>query len=217
MLMKSKIDWPSWCGLSLISVTLVLFLYSFLSPSYILDSIALQPFKTVLPGSGQIVTICENCSLIVRRPVTLRPGGSGTVGLEMQFGDLAAGSMGQINPKEYHLVAESRLEVPGMQVLPPDLTSRGLPDSGNLSFFWELNPHQEGNFQGNLWLFLNLVPANGDELERLPVLARSIDIHVASILGMQINLARWVGAGGIIIGLLTILASKFLASLHKPE
>jgi hypothetical protein len=215
--MKSKIDWPSWFGLSLISVTLVLFLYTFIPPSYIQDTIILQPFKTVLPGSGQVVTVCEGCSLIVRRPVTLRPGGSGIVGLEMHFGDLAAGSMGQINPQEIHLVAETSLEVPGMQISPPDLTSRGLPDSGILSFSWQLYPPIEGNFQGNLWLFLNLVPANGDELERLPVMARSIEIHVASILGMPVTIARWVGAGGIIVGLLTILASKFLASLRKAE
>jgi hypothetical protein len=213
--MKSKIDWPSWWGLSLISVTLVLFLYTFISPSYILETVTLQPFKTVLPGSGQVVTVCEDCTLIIRRPITLRPGGSGTVGLEIRFGELNSGSTSQINPQDYQLVAETRLEVPGVQISPPDLTSRGVPDSGVLSFSWQLNPHQEGNFQGNLWLFLNLVPVSGDELERLPVLARSIDIHVASILGMPVTLARWVGAGGIIVGLLTILASKFLASLRK--
>jgi hypothetical protein len=96
----------------------------------------------------------------------------------------------------YNLVAEARLAMPGVRIDPAGLTSEPMRPGQAVSFSWNITPQHPGNYRGNLWLYMNLVPRQGGLSERIPLLAPPVEINVFSILGLPAGVIRWIAAFG---------------------
>lgn len=67
-----------------------------------------------------------------------------------------------------------------------------------VTFIWQVAVQHEGNLQGRMWFFWN-VTIDGKE-ERLPVLARPVELSVDAILGLPVWVVQIFAAGGVIGG-----------------
>ncbi|HSV85879.1 MAG TPA: hypothetical protein VLH85_04850, partial [Levilinea sp.] len=74
----------------------------------------------------------------------------------------------------HNLVLEARLDLAGMQIAPQASISEPLRRGQALTFYWSISPSQPGTYRGNLWVYLNLVPKGGGELERIALVANRL-------------------------------------------
>lgn len=95
--------------------------------------------------------------------------------------------------ENYYLNVESRLDIVGMDVLPQGVVSTALIKGKNLVFAWSLSPRQAGSFSGTVWLYLNLIPKNGDPIQKELLLAKPINIKGVTVFGLPATTARWAG------------------------
>ena len=103
--------------------------------------------------------------------------------------------------EEYNVIAEARLDLSLADVRPADTVSTALVEGGGATFYWEVNPREDGVLRGTVWLYLRLVPKAGGEEARQPVSAQLIEISSKSVLGRTGSQARVVGIVGVIVGL----------------
>lgn len=103
--------------------------------------------------------------------------------------------------EEYHVIVEARLDLPLADVRPADIVSTALAEGGVATFYWDVNPREEGELRGTVWLYLRLVPQAGGEEMRQPVSAQLIGIRSKSVLGRTGSQARAVGVVGSLVGL----------------
>jgi hypothetical protein len=103
--------------------------------------------------------------------------------------------------RSHNLVLESRLDMAGMQVSPQAAISETLRPGQDLDFYWSISPTQVGTIRGNLWVYLNIVPKGGGEIDRRALVAYRMEIEARSVLGFPANIARWGGAAGTLLGL----------------
>ncbi|MEN4041794.1 MAG: hypothetical protein ROW39_05575 [Anaerolineaceae bacterium] len=102
----------------------------------------------------------------------------------------------------HNLVLEARLDLAGMQVAPHTSISEPLRRGQALTFYWSISPSQPGIYRGTLWVYLNLAPKGGGELERVALVAHRLEIEGRSVLGLPAWLARWGAAIGAVLGFL---------------
>jgi hypothetical protein len=103
--------------------------------------------------------------------------------------------------EEYNIIVEARLDLPFADVRPADVVSTALEEGGAATFYWDVNPREDGKLRGTVWLYLRLVPKAGGGETRQPVFAQLIGINSKSILGRTGSQARVVGVVGLIVGL----------------
>ena len=103
--------------------------------------------------------------------------------------------------EEYNVIVEARLDLPFADVRPAEVVSTALTEGGAATFYWDVNPHEEGELRGTVWLYLRLVPKAGGEETRQPVSAQLIGISSKSVLGRTGSQARAAGVVGLIVGL----------------
>lgn len=102
----------------------------------------------------------------------------------------------------YHLVAEARLDLPSMDVRPQGGISEAMQPGRPVRFSWSLSPARAGVYRGTLWVYLNLAPKGGGEVERQALLALPVEIRGRSaIFGLPVRALRWAGAAGVAFGL----------------
>jgi hypothetical protein len=186
---------------------------------------ALQP---TIPPSGKPpkAILYENRQLAVEWPSILRVGDGALLRLS-----LTVDNEGKITPTviiqdnqitgepvqipnlydTHHILAEARLDIAGLQVAPQGSVQEPMLPGQPLTFYWSLNAPSPGNYRGTLWLFLELIPKNGGQIERLPLLARQIDLEARSFLGLPVNVARWAGFVGAVAGV--VLGFPFIQTL----
>jgi hypothetical protein len=104
-----------------------------------------------------------------------------------------------------NLVLEVRLDMAGLQVTPQATISEPLRPGQTLSFSWSISPVQASVYRGNLWVYLNIVPKGGGDIDRRALVAYRMEIEARSILGLPVNVARWGGAAGSVLGLVLCL------------
>jgi hypothetical protein len=103
--------------------------------------------------------------------------------------------------EQYRVIAEARLDLPFADVRPADIVSMALGEGGAATFYWDVNPREEGELRGTVWLYLRLVPKAGGDETRQPVSAQLIGIRSKSVLGRTGSQARALGVIGVIVGL----------------
>ena len=96
----------------------------------------------------------------------------------------------------HNILAEARLDLAGMQIDPQGAVIEPMRPGQVLKFSWSLSPRRPGYTRGTLWLFLNLVPKDGGEIDRRALMAYRLEIEATSVLGLPANLARWAGVAG---------------------
>ncbi|KAF0106134.1 MAG: hypothetical protein FD146_2788 [Anaerolineaceae bacterium] len=153
--------------------------------------------------------------------LTFAPGPDDGLGLTVPRADVFA---------SYNIIAEAKLDLPGIAVRPPGLVSQPLEAGRGVTFTWYVQPQETGQVTGTAWFFLRFVPQDGNagpggqvpggapSVSRgpdreLPVAALPVGFEVVSLAELDGSAARVVGTIGAFLGLL--LALPFLAARRR--
>jgi hypothetical protein len=188
-------------------------------------TMALPVIPTVLPAPQQAV-LPERRLLSLEWPSRIHVGSSDTIRLSLDVDP-----KGQLTPQvevgghqvtgqtvnipdlyeTHNIVAEARLDIAGLQISPEDTMNEPMVRGERTIFYWSVSPTQAGDYRGTLWLFLNIIPKNGGQPDRRPLLARPIEIQATTVLGLPANVAEISGVAGGVIS--TILGFPFLENI----
>lgn len=103
--------------------------------------------------------------------------------------------------EDYNVITEARLDLSLADVRPAELVSAALVEGGGATFYWEVNPREEGALRGTVWLYLRFVPKAGGEEMRQPVSAQLVEVRSQSMLGRSGTEARALGVIGFLVGM----------------
>jgi hypothetical protein len=158
--------------------------------------------------------VSEARMLTVEFPPRVRAGDSDLIRLTLEVdahgnltataetaGGVTRGEVIQIpNIYETHyVVAETRLDMAGMQVSPPGLVSESLRPGQSLTFYWSIHAEDPGIYRGTLWFYLRYVPLDGGFEQRQALSAQRIEIEAVNFLGLNALPARWLGVAGMLV------------------
>ncbi|NPV75828.1 MAG: hypothetical protein HPY59_05560 [Anaerolineae bacterium] len=108
----------------------------------------------------------------------------------------------------HNLVFETRLDMTGPDISPQGTMSEALRPGQKVQFAWSIHPNETGKYRGMLWLYLNIAPKSGGEVDRRTLLARQVEIEAVNVLGLPAKVVRWTGILGTVTS--TILGIPFL-------
>lgn len=178
---------------------------------------------TLLPAPvGELSAINEKRLLIFEWPETIRVGESDLLSLTLEVdqkgvltptvqiaGHAVTGTPVELpNLYETHnLVVETRLDLAGPDISPQGTMSELLRSGQKAQFAWSIHPNETGIYRGMLWLYLNIVPKSGGEIDRRTLLARQVEIEAVNVLGLPAKVVRWTGILGTVAS--TILGFPF--------
>ena len=97
--------------------------------------------------------------------------------------------------------AEARLELTGVDIEPGMRLVQTVTPGRPVTFRWQVKPYEAGISEGMLWFYWT-TSANNQE-QRLPVLARPVQIEVSGFLGLPVWVGQLTGIGlGLVGGIL---------------
>ena len=185
------------------------------------------PSSQVTKAPGQEnAFLPEKRLLSIEWPATIRVGDSDIIRLTLE-----TDNRGQVTPSAEvnghqitgqqvsipdlydldNIIAEARLDMAGLQVSPDGAVRQTMLPGQTLVFYWSVSPSQAGLYRGVLWVYLDLIPKNGGEMDQRALVAHRIDIQSTTVLGLPAATARWISAGGAVFG--SILGFPFLEKL----
>ncbi len=186
--------------------------------------------EAVVPSQAAtaVPAIPEQRLLTLEYPPNIRAGDSRVVRLILDVdekgnitptaivdGDEIIGETVQIpNLYDTHtVIAESRLDLAGVEVLPADLISEPLLPGEKVQFYWSVRPENAGNYRGTVWLYLRFIPKDGGTETRRTLSAQVIEINATTLFGLKAAPARTMGAVGSFIG--AVLGFPFIDDILK--
>ena len=172
--------------------------------------------------------IQESRRLTLEWPPVIRAGDADTIRLTLEMdengnltptaeieGHVTSGQTVTI-PNLYdthNVVAEARLDMAGMQVVPSETANQPLRPGQSVTFYWSVRSAEAGKFRGVVWFYLRFVPlAGGPESERA-ISAQTIEIEVASFMGLKAGPARLLGVAGAFLS--SVLGVPFLEDVLR--
>ena len=181
---------------------------------------------SILPTAQPAIP--ERRYLTLEFPPRIRAGDSDIVRLTLEVDDL-----GNLTPtavvggnvvtgdvieipnlyETHHVVAEARLDMAGMQISPPDLSSQTLLPGQSIMFFWSIRPDAVGVYRGTVWLHLRFVDKVNGEESRRAVSAQIVEIEAVNLFGLSGNFARSVGMIGSVVG--AVIGFPFFEDIVK--
>ncbi len=180
-------------------------------------------------GATAVPAISEQRRLTLDFPPKIRAGDSDIVRLTLEVDDQGnltptaqveghevTGEVVQIpNFYDTHtVIVESRLDMAGVQVLPPDRISEPLLPGQKVTFLWSISAEDEGNYKGIVWLYLRFIPKAGGDALTSTISAQTIDVEATKYFGiLKASPARQLGAIGSILG--AILGFPFVDDILK--
>jgi hypothetical protein len=140
--------------------------------------------------------------LVLEWPPVMRLGDLEQVRLQFGLAGPAAASLPAAAPPGglYSVLAEARLELPGLPHSPPGEISQALTLGRPLSFTWNLLPQETGEAAGTLWLHLRFTSASGEPELRQVLTAQRIQVRAIDFLGLSGPWARALGSAGLVLG-----------------
>jgi len=203
-------------------------------PSSATQPAAIAPTQGLLPEASPIPVTTSQPAIPERRllslefPPRIRAGDSDIIRLTLHVddsgnitptavveGNVVTGDVIEI-PNLYethHVIAEARLDMAGVQISPPDLSSQTLLPGQSIMFFWSFRPESAGKYRGTVWLFLRFVDKVSGEESRKAVSAQVVDIEAVNLFGVPAKVIRSVGAFGSVIG--TVVGFPFFEDIVK--
>ena len=167
-----------------------------------------------ISGAAQ-AALPEKRALTLVFPPKIRAGDTGVVRLIL--GVETAGNLiptaenggeaaGRASLYETHkVIAESRFDIPGMDVRPTELISAPISQGQPAVFYWTLRPDAVGRYGGTIWLYIRTVDRLTGQESRETISAQIVEIDSVRFLGLKANQVRILGMVGIVIGLLLSL------------
>ena len=191
-------------------------------PTAPLSATSIAPETTAQPA------IPERRRLTLEFPPQIRAGDSDLVRLTLEVDDLGnltptaqiddhvvTGEIVEIpNLYETHqVIAETRFDLAGMEVRPPDLVSEALTPGSSVTFQWSIRPADVGFYRGTIWLYLRFVDKQSGEESRKTISAQIVEIEAVNFLGFSGEIARTTGIIGSVVG--TIIGFPFFEDILK--
>lgn len=195
------------------------------------EPLATAPMPAVNPSAIAVTVqpaIPEKRFLTLEFPPKIRTGDSDIIRLTLEVddrgnlvptaeveGNVVTGEVIEI-PNLYethHVIAESRLDLAGVEVRPAELVSEPIAQGQTAVFYWSIRPQDVGVYRGTIWLYLRFVDKSSGEESRKTVSAQTVEIEATNFLGLSANLARSTGVVGSILG--TIIGFPFFEDLVK--
>ena len=175
---------------------------------------ATQSLPTATEAATSVPSIPEQRRLTLEFPPTIRTGDSDNVRLTLEVdelgnltptavvdGNVVTGETIEI-PNLYdthYIVAEARLDMAGVDVIPSERVSEPLLPGEKATFFWSVRPQETGQYRGTVWLYLRFTPKNGGDSLTRTISAQFIEINATTFMGLKAGPARWLGAIGTFI------------------
>ena len=130
---------------------------------------------------------------------------------------------GEINNRSEagNILAEGRLEISGMIVVPAGEVYETIGEDGKAVFFWRARPDRAGVFDGFVWIHLNSITpgdaegAEPDVQSRVLLSAQRIQMVADDLFGLDGATARLSGSVGIVIACLLLFDTIFLKALNR--
>ena len=186
-----------------------------------------------LPVPTQVATaipsIPEQRRLTLEFPPKIRAGDSDLVRLTLEMDDLGniiptaeidgnevVGEIVEIpNLYETHnIIAESRLDMAGLQVVPSEIISEPLLPGESVTFYWSLSAEDAGKYRGTVWLYLRFIPKEGGEEISKTLSAQIIEIRATKFFGLiSASPAKKLGAIGSFLA--ALLGFPFVDDVFK--
>lgn len=96
--------------------------------------------------------------------------------------------------ESYNLVAEARIDLPGIEIIPKGEISQPLPLGKSLNFQWRISSDHDGIYPGMFWFYINIVQKQGGAHERRALLAYPIKVTSYSFLGLSRDVLLGISA-----------------------
>ncbi|HET9588085.1 MAG TPA: hypothetical protein VFO91_04805 [Anaerolineales bacterium] len=190
------------------------------------------PLPSIAPTSAPEFTpqpaLPERRRLTLEFPPRIRAGDSDRIRLTLEVDEL-----GNITPtaeiegnvitgqtieipnlyETHYVVTEARLDVAGMEISPPDLSSQTLAQGQTITFYWSIRLREPGIYRGTVWLYLRFVDKQSGEESRKAVSAQLIEIEAVHLFGLSGPAARTAGVIGSVVA--TIIGFPFFEQILK--
>ncbi len=176
-----------------------------------------------------IPSIPEQRLLTLEFPPKIRAGDSDLVRLTLEVDDLGnirptaeiegnevVGEVVEIpNLYETHnIIAESRLDMAGLEVKPSETVSEPLLPGESVTFYWSLSAEDAGEYKGTVWLYLRFIPKAGGEEISKTISAQIIEVRATKFFGIvSASPAKKLGAIGSFLG--ALLGFPFVDDVFK--
>jgi hypothetical protein len=109
----------------------------------------------------------------------------------------------EVSPeKKASRVVEARLEIPAVNMNPRDTVGQSFRPGDEVVFYWNINSHTEGDFQGRIWLYIGNQSLVGDYGDRYPITVQTIKLQWRDFFGLSGIAARYIGLFGLLAGIL---------------
>jgi hypothetical protein len=107
----------------------------------------------------------------------------------------------------HNIVAVARLDMAGLEAYRDELREPLRPGRA-VAFRWSVRANDAGRYRGVVWLHLELIPRAGGPVERILLMARTIEIEAVTVFGMSGSAARVLGIAGVLLS--TVLGFPFI-------
>ncbi len=194
----------------LLSVSFGMIGWSAWSPAAAQDRVFIKPENMTLPApTDPQPVVLESRILSTLWPRSVRLGDSGLVRLEFTLDpssrELDGGAPAPNVYDTHNVLVEARLELPGMDINPPGLASQPLLPGQDVSFTWQALPRAEGDFAGQVWLYLRFVPRTAGVEQQVPIAVKPVQVQAVSLWGLPAGVTRAAGWGGVVLGVILSL------------
>lgn len=150
--------------------------------------------------------------------------------LELTFtGSDQSGAVGIINPiassgsegifLQYNLELVTKVDLLYFNVSPSKYYGQTFQESLPNKFSWQIKPSKQGDFEGVVWVYMQMFPKNGGEKLDKTLFAFPINYKVTSIFGLNTGILRVMASLFLICGsiLLTLQWVKFKESRENKK
>lgn len=153
-----------------------------------------------------LLSFVEGQKMILSWPAVIRKGEQSVISIQLLLDEAdqnaEESSVGQENIGD-NVVMVARLELAGIDTFQGE-TREPIRAGQNAFLRWDLLSDQIGLSQGKLWLYLELISAQGGEINQVLVLVRPIEIETRAVAGLSVSPARVVGFACVGIGLIAL-------------
>jgi len=102
--------------------------------------------------------------------------------------------------QSHNVLAEARLELPGLKILPANNVRQPLRPGQPAIFYWSITAAQAGRYEGKSWFYLTFFSLSDGSTTRLAISAQPVEIRARDFLGLPAAPARALGLLGLILG-----------------
>ncbi len=155
--------------------------------------------------------IPETRLLTLDYPESIRLGDSDVVRLDFDPKESLPNAPFPSAYERYNVLAEARLEMPGVIVRPKDEVSEPFLPGQPVTFYWNVQPLTEGEHEGTVWFYLHFVPKEGGKDQRVALSAQRVTLRVTSLWGISTWVVQLLGLAGAFLG--AVLLAPFVVAL----